>query len=40
MQKLSCFGKTQVACHGIKDTQLAKSDVFQLRKAEVKAPKI
>jgi hypothetical protein len=40
MQSFSGFGETQMACHSIKDTKLAKSDVFQLRKAEVKALKI
>jgi hypothetical protein len=40
MQKLGCFGETEVPGDGVEDPQLAESGVFQLRKAELKASKI
>ncbi len=39
MQNLSSFCETQVASDGVKNSQLAKCGVFQLRKAELKALK-
>jgi hypothetical protein len=37
MQSLSRFGKTQMAGNGVEHPQLTEGDIFQLRKAEVKA---
>jgi hypothetical protein len=36
VQEFGSFGKTQVACHSIKNTQLSEGGIFQLSKAEVK----